>query len=424
MAVHYNGVNMTDSPEYASSGVQAPEVPYAYQSLIDANPYRNAQYKVSPWQKLLSWLGFRTQADAWKENMAVQASEYDSAILQKQFNEDYNDPQSQVARMRAAGLNPDIDPSSISSGEASPMPEDPSTPMLSTGQEGQLMDFAEGIMNIASTALGLVSSVQGISRNALQNSLLATQGETAIQDLAQRMSLYFLPSSDSGFYDEDGNITSSWQSDALTRAKIFSRSMDKRSQGRFLDSIQSYWNGALGESKSYEEFKHNLESRFSYKSTERTLEDEFGSLNLIFAEELGELNKKVMKLSAEAQKEALEAQKAESGYEESYYSGLEGATQSGAENAQARFNQTNMEMNNILNESIGRMIDKLESSRKEGGIGGGLSSIALALLASFRLMITTQGLPSVSRSASSGGSNWSPLGGSASHTSSSFGIGW
>lgn len=410
--------------DVVTSGVSAPQVPYEYQSLIDANPYRNAGYTVRPWQQFLSWLGFRTQADAWKENMAIQAQEYDSAILQKQYNEDYNDPQSQVARMRAAGLNPDIDPSSVSAGEASPMPEDPSTPMQSTGQEGQLMDFANGIMNIASTALGLVSSVQGISRNALQNSLLATEGETAISDLAQRMAPYFIPQSDAGFYDEDGNFDISWQMDALESAKIFSRSMDKRTQRRFLDSISSYWNGALGEAKSYEEFKHNLESRFSLKTSQSTLEDEFGALNIIFAEELGELNKKVMKLQSEAQKEALEASKAESGYEESYYSGLEGATQSGAENAQARFNQTNMEMNNILNESIGRMIDKLEASRKEGGIGGGLSSIALALLASFRLMITTQGLPSVSRSASSGGSSWSPLGGSASHTSSSFGIGW
>ena len=405
--------------DIVTSGVQAPEVAQSYQGLIDANPYRNAGYKVRPWQQFLSWLGFRTQADAWKENMAVQASEYDSAILQKAYNEDYNDPQSQVARMRQAGLNPDIDPSSISSGEASPMPEDPSIPMQSSGQEGQLMSFADGIMNIASTAIGLVGSVQGISRNALQNSLLATEGETAISDLAQRMAPYFIPETDD--ISEDG---SGWQVQALEGAKIFSRSMDKRTQKRFLDTIQSYWNGAYGNAKSYEEFKHNLESRFSHKVAERTLEDDFGVLNEIFADELGELNKKVMKLQSEAQKESLEASKAESGYEESYYSGLDGAIQSGAENAQARFNQTNMEMNNILNESIGRMIDKLESNRKEGGIGGGLSSIALALLASFRLMITTQGLPSVSRSASSSRSSWSPLGGSASHTSSSFGIGW
>ena len=405
--------------DIVTSGVQAPEVPSAYQPLIDANPYRNAGYQVRPWQQFLSWLGFRTQADAWKENMAVQANEYDQAIIQKAYDEDYNDAFSQIARMRAAGLNPDLDPSSVSPGESAPLGEDPSTPMLSTGQEGQLLSFAEGIMNIASTAIGLVGSVQGVSRNALQNSLLATEGETAISDLAQRMAPYFIPETDEP--DEEGY---GWQYQALQSAKIFSRSMDKRTQKRFLDTIQSYWNGAYGNAKSYEEFKHNLESRFSHNVTEHTLEDDFGVLNKIFADELGELNKQIMKLQSEAQKESLEASKAESGYEESYYSGLNGATQSGAENAQAEFNQTNMKMNNILNDSIGRMIDKLETNRKEGGIGGGLSSIALALLASFRLMITTQGLPSVSRSASGGGSSWNPLGGSASHTSSSFGIGW
>lgn len=408
-----------NSPDYVASGVLAPEVGSQYQSLINANPYRNAQYKQSTWQKLLSWLGFRTQADAWKENMAVQAGEYDASILQKAYNEDYDDPTSQVARMKGAGLNPDLDPSSIDSGSSSPMPEDPSTPMQSTGMEGQLMSFAEGVMNIASTAVGLVGSIQGVSRNALQNRLLSTENESAISELAQRMAPYFIPESDK--VAEDGT---DWTTQALAGAQIFSRSMDKRSQKRFLDTIQSYWHGAYGSAKSYEEFKHNLESKFSLKTSQSTLEDDFGQLNIILADELGRVNQEILKLSKTAEIAGLKSETAESEYNAEYFNELEGQTIAGSENAQADFNQTNMKMNDILNESIGRMIDKLEQSRKEGGIGGGLSSIALALLASFRLMLSTQGLPSVSRSSSSGSSSWSKGSGSALHGSESMSIGW
>lgn len=419
MAFVFTDSDAYNSPDYIDSGVSAPDVPQQYQSLIDSNPYRNSQYKVSPWQKFLSWLGFRTQADAWKENMSVQAKEYDASILQKAYNEDYNDPTSQVARMKAAGLNPDLDPSSIDSGEASPMPEDPSTPMQSTGMEGQLMSFAEGIMNIASTAVGIVGSVQGISRNALQNRILSIEGEQGISSLAEKMAPYFIPESDKP--TDDGR---SWQSQALEGAKIFSRSMDKRSQKRFLDTIQSYWHGAYGNAKSYEEFKHNLESRFSHQLSTNTLEDDFGQLNLILAEELGKANQEILKLSKTAEKASLKSETAESEYNAEYFNELEGQTIAGSENAQADFNETNMKMNDILNESIGRIIDRLEKSRQEGGIGGGLSSVALALLASFRLMISTQGLPSVSRSSSSGGSSWSKGSGSAMHGSESLSIGW
>lgn len=233
--------------DVVTSGVQAPDVNPSYQGLIDANPYRNAGYKVRPWQQFLSWLGFRTQADAWQENMAVQASEYDQAILQKQYDEEYNSPAEQMARMRTAGLNPDIDGgSSIDSGSAQSLGEDPSTPMQATGDEQTIMNFADTIMQIGSTALGLVGSVQGIARNRMENTLLSTQNESAITDLATRMAPFFVPQT-----DDPTQEGASWQTQALTNAQIFSRSMDKRTKKRFLDTIQSYWNGAYGEAKSY-----------------------------------------------------------------------------------------------------------------------------------------------------------------------------
>ena len=148
----------------------SPSVGGKYQTLIDANPYRNIEYTKTPWQNFLTSLGFRTQADAWKENMQVQANEYDAAIMQKQYDEHYNDPQSQVQRMRAAGLNPDIDGgSSIDSGSAAPPGEDPSTPMQTTADDAsQLLSFGQSVMSAVTSAIGMASGIQGLQRNRLQ----------------------------------------------------------------------------------------------------------------------------------------------------------------------------------------------------------------------------------------------------------------
>lgn len=140
------------------------------QDLLAANPYRNLSYTVSPWQKFLSSLGFRTSADAWKENMAVQANEYDAAILQKEADESYNSPQQQMARMTAAGLNPELNGGqSIDSGSAASMGEDPSTPMQSTADDNPLLATANLIMSSVSSAFGMVKDVMTIRNMHLTN---------------------------------------------------------------------------------------------------------------------------------------------------------------------------------------------------------------------------------------------------------------
>ena len=170
-------------------------MPVSYDDLKSSNPYRNQEYKESGWQKFLSSLGFRTQADAWKENMSVQAAEYDAALAQKQFDTEYNSPSEQAARMRAAGLNPDLDPSSIDSGSAAPMGEDPSTPMQSTGDEETLGRVANGIMSAFTSALGIVTTFQGIHRNHLENLLLGFNSSKAISDFAKDNWQSMLPES-------------------------------------------------------------------------------------------------------------------------------------------------------------------------------------------------------------------------------------
>lgn len=372
-----------------------------YQQLLDANPYRNPDYRESPWQKFLKFLGFRTQADAYAENMQIQANEYDAQIAQKQYDEQYNDPLNQVARMRNAGLNPDIDGgSSIDSGSAQNLGEDPSTPMQSTGEEQQLMDFANGLMNIFSTAIGLTSGVQGIARNRIQNNLLRLQTDNDMTAFAKQMFPYFLPDSDAPNILDDGTALS-WQAIAKQNASIFAGSLNKKNQKSFMNKIQSFWNGALGKAESYEDMQKLLQTKFGYDVAKGTYGDPESDLFGIFAEELANLNKQIIKESKNADLATAKGATAEGNYNAEYFNSLDGSTIAKAENAQAEFNALNIDMNKILNESLDRLIQKIDERAKEGGLGGGLSNIALSLIGIFRLMITTQGLPSMSRSSSS-----------------------
>lgn len=414
---------MYHTGDLITSGVDAPSVAPAYQRLIDSNPYRNATYRVSPFQQLLSWLGFRSKADDWKENMAVQAQEYDASILQKAYNESYDSPASQVSRMKAAGLNPDIDGgSNISSGESSPMPEDPSTPMQADTPQMDVHSFASGLLNVFTTAIGMAGSIQGLQRNRLENSLLSGQSYEQGSGLAERLATLFVPrSDDSEVWD---NIEVPWQNKAIKTAELFAGRLPKHERQGFSDYITHFFSGALGDVKSYDELQKRLDSMVGYSTKKSTYGEPDTELFKIFTDELGVLNREILKASKKADKEVAESASAEAQYNQEYYENMDAGVQAAAENAQAQFNETNLNMNEILNSSLERIIDKIDKRAQEGGLGGGLSNIALSLLSIFRLMVTTQGLPSVSRSSSSGSSSWSKGAGNAMHGSESMSIGW
>lgn len=279
-----------------------------YQSLVDKNPYRNQTYQKSPWQNFLSALGFRTEADAWQENMSVQASEYDAAIAQKQYDEQYNDPLAQVERMRNAGLNPDIDGgSNISSGQAASLGEDPSTPMATSGDAPQLLQFANTVMSSFTSAIGMVGTFQGIRRNALQNRVLSIQGDADLQDLAKKMFPYFLPDSAEGQVEENGT-EHSWQDLALTQAKIFSRNMSKKEQQKFLNYSQAFWNSGPGKGEAYESWAKKMKAEKGYYSEKNEFYDVDPEVMDKIYKHLGAARESITKLNlaAEGQKASTE----------------------------------------------------------------------------------------------------------------------
>lgn len=377
-----------------------------FNTLSAANPYRNQPYKKSVWQNFLSALGFRTQADAWQENMSVQAAEYDAALAQKQFDTEYNDPQSQVERMKAAGLNPDIDPSSIDSGSAAPMGEDPSTPMQSTGEEGVLLDFANGVMNAFTTAIGLTTSVQGVVRNRLQNKLLGLQNESAFSEFAKGMFPYLLPNSPESVVDEDTGMESSWQANALQMAQMYAGTLPKSMQRKFMRNVQAFWSSAPGSAEAYKEWKNRVSNRKGYYEESSTFYDEQNEVMRIIADGLSEVNEEIYRSRQQSQLQASKADFAEDLNREEYADNLDAGLQASAENAQNDLNRSNAMMVGTLRKSLEGMIDKLDKASQDNShpLKSGLATMTMGLLSVLQLYISTQGMPSVSRSSSFGSS--------------------
>lgn len=237
-----------------------------YQQMLDANPYRNREYNSSPWQNMLSALGFRTEADAFKENMAVQAAEYDAAIAQKAADEEYNSAAAQAERLRLAGINPDLNGGqNISAGDAAGLPQDPSTPMQTTGAEGTMKEVASGLLEAFSTAIGLVQTFQGIHASHLQNTLNTFKNEDQFQQFVRSMVPQLSPSSPESHVREDG-FEETWQFRAYEAAKLFARdNLPRKFRNKFISSITQYWNSAPSKPELYQSWLEGIKNEKEYE---------------------------------------------------------------------------------------------------------------------------------------------------------------
>lgn len=90
------------------------ENPYAegtrYYDMWNANPYAWDKFtrKRSVWDDLAEAWGIRSGYQAAEDEWAKAQSEYDAQIAQLKGEDEYNTPQAEAARMRAAGQNPDL----------------------------------------------------------------------------------------------------------------------------------------------------------------------------------------------------------------------------------------------------------------------------------------------------------------------------
>ena len=369
-------LNGSTQPNYYGLG-------YQYQNLIDANPYRGLEYRESPWQRLLKKLGFRTQSDAWNENMAVQANEYDASIVQKAYNEDYDDASSQVARMKAAGLNPDLDPSSISPGESSDMPEDPSTPMQSSGNEVEFNNFLSSVFNAFESAIGLTSGIQGIVGKNIQNRILTSQADSELVSNAIGISDMFLPTS----ANPQGIENYDWRFDATKNMEEYAnKHISKRQRQQFKDAINQYWDSAIGESATFEQMKERIQNRKDYEMERLTNWSDLDDTLFAITDPLAQRAEKIIELRQQLEIANLQYQKeyaenldpevqanalnTSAEYQSEFNESLNATTQASSQNAVANASAIQSQLNNELAEVQKEVISNLVERSKKKGIRG------------------------------------------------------
>lgn len=379
-----------------TSGRKIPTGNGAYDALYAADPYAGAQYRSSPWQNFLSGLGFRTGADAWRENMAVQSAEYQAQIAMKQYDEEYNLPINQVARLRAAGINPDLNGGDgINPGEAQQPGQDPSVPMQSTGDESKLMEFANGVLSCVSMAAGLAGTIENVRGMRLDNVLKSITGEQEMSEYANKIFPFLLPENPNDIFDSEGNFSANALSGFLDRVEVFAGKLPKNLQDKFKSNVTTFWNSAPGSAEAYKAWHDHMMSRKSYEIDSRTNFSWDSSDMAIIADELS-------KLASKVERQGLRSEGAEKQYSADYYDNLSGERAAEAENAENKLNKENFEMTGTLRESLNNIIQRIKSKGEQNKKGAEFNNFILAALSMFQLYMTTQGAPSVRRSATSG----------------------
>lgn len=257
------------------------------------NPYANAQYKYGILDYFLNAFGFRSGYDSWKENMTLQAGEEDARIQQMLDARQYDDPSSQVSRMRAAGLNPDLEGGQgISPGDSNMPGEDLSVPTPTEGDGAKIAQFASGVQQAIQVTMSVISGFQGFIGKGIQNRLESLTADGKLMDLAHSTLDSFIPEQPFTEYSvlspdgrplrryrgeevpEDikhlaglGVVESDWTADVLSRALGAPHKMSKKERERYNEFVRQYVSSADFKTKA--NLKFGLYSQSKSFSTEQ-----------------------------------------------------------------------------------------------------------------------------------------------------------
>lgn len=232
-----------------------------YADLIRSNPYKSYDYKESAWQTLLSHLGFRTSADAYRESMALQSQEYINQVAQKAYNENYETPAAEADRARSGGLNPDLTGVGDVSG-ASAMIDDGNPPVSPDSDEAALSGLANFVMSAVSTAFGLVSNVQHMK----QAQLAISSGEIGVakdlMELSRVASGVLTPPE----FDPDDKRRSAYYDKASDWAvrNVLPKGVRSRDVKRFRTMVRQQFESLPYQREAYDQAYQRAQSRGSY----------------------------------------------------------------------------------------------------------------------------------------------------------------
>lgn len=348
-----------------------------FTALAAANPYSGAAdlYNKSSWQTFVSdWLGQRTEADAWKENMAIQEREYNAALLQKQHDEEYNDPTNQVNRLRKAGLNPDLNAGSVDPGTPGDMGTDMSTPMQSSGSP------LEDLSNVGNMLLTAVTSAVGLSgdllslgqlRESVASQKIGNAGD--ILKLAQESVLGSLPANLSS--DPEGRATQISNAGALVVESVGSM-LPRKYRRRFKQNVSRFYTTLPTTMQEYEMRSKRASDRLDYvrKTASRFYDDQDEVMKDINDEmiklfdELASTSAQNAVRAAGVESGSLSVQEKRNTKEGEYLDAVDGALAGAAENAGNQLDIQTSKMTKEINDSMSSIVHRLNVEAKKGNV--------------------------------------------------------
>lgn len=383
----------------------------AYQDLAANNPYANVTYRQSWIQKVLQSLGFRTNKDSYLESMALQAQEYDNQLLQKEYNEKYDSANAQVARERAAGINPDL-AGNVSAGDAAEPVDDGNPPVAPVADDlNMVQTFASGVLNAVQAAFGLYGQIQSIDQLKIQN-------ENSMMSLVKSAWSMIIPDWYEHRNNSDGRIdvNNYWKS----LHQHFGNTMSKKQFSNFVNRVNAFANSAEGWKMVYDTQNNKAKARKSmFSEFAGEGYSEWDDIMSDIGDELGNLAFEINKKSLENDKKYQEDVRPEELQNKEFYEqALDPTVQAKLDsnpndltisNAQAKMSGLSVEQaeySKMLRGSFESIMKKLEKAENKGNKKAALVKAVLSVW----LMGLMPQLPSISRSSRSGvGLNGTPF---------------
>lgn len=162
------------------------------------NPYdaeHRAEYKMGSVEAFLhDKLGFRTGIDTYNENMDNASAAWLAQQENNAYEEGYNSPEAQAERMRAAGLNPDIAPNTVTPGEAAEFTEPESAPQAPEGQDMEAIikagsagaNLAMFLLDMTNGGIAAATAVQGLKNLKLEGENTEIAGSEELTEAVRR----------------------------------------------------------------------------------------------------------------------------------------------------------------------------------------------------------------------------------------------
>lgn len=379
-----SGVNRS-TPFGGASGSQtigtglgsAPSGYGIYDDLFENNPYRNLHYNKTGVQKLLSFLGFRTDADRFAEEMEMNALQTDFGIYQQMYADQYNSELAKAQRMRAAGENPDLLGTGNVSDASSPM-DDPQGMSPGIGQEGVVGQLASTVIGAFNSAVGIATQfiqLEGLRADVEGKNI--SNAENMMNVIKQRV-LGLTPAE--GFKSDQEFNEWKRRTEATLRTnygRAFFKGSGLRQWNR---SIDDFIGGLPTSREQFADWKQRLGDAKDYLLGREDHWSELIDVFKVINSELIELQNEITENVKVKEKSEIDVDIEKATNELQYQEDLLPGERARAENERNRRSAEGETFEGILNKHLSKLGQRLDDLSKQGGLKGLIGEVILLIM--------------------------------------------